>query len=92
MRYSSGAPRRMMTSPTFSLNIVTERTSTIRDLSPGDLYITVTAFRRERLGSNTIHNIRRRTEDPFKSETFYGAQVRSYPSDKVYIVEDRTSV
>lgn len=80
-----------MTPGTMKLKIMTDHPVTIHDLKPGQMYITVTAFRREGLGSGTINNIRRRTEDPFKSETFYGTKVTSYPSDKVYVVEDTTA-
>lgn len=77
---------------TFTVHLIinTEAAKTIWDLAPGDLYITVAAFRREGIGSNALNNIRRRTKDPYKSETFYGSSVRAYPSDKVFVVEDTT--
>jgi hypothetical protein len=70
---------------TFNIEVHNDEVLTVKELEPGRLYITVTSFRR---GGRLVHQIRRRTDDPFRSLTYFGARVSSFPSEKVHPVDE----
>jgi hypothetical protein len=59
---------------------------TIRELNPGDHYITTTLWRQHGRNVNAGH-VRIRTASPFTSLTLLGSKVSSFPSDKCILVE-----
>lgn len=67
------------------LDIDTTIRLTIKELEPGDMYIRV-GHLRGREGINPL-TVRRRTEDPYESETFLGAKVMTFPSERVFKVK-----
>lgn len=68
------------------IDIKTNITTTIRELKPGDHYITLTKWRKHG-ATNLSHDVLVRTEDPFISLTYFGSKVTSFPSEKVHPVE-----
>ena len=71
---------------TYDIKIDNHKVFTIKEVPPGQLYILKGTVER---GSKlkAIHCVRRRTADPFRSLTYFGTKVFSFPSDKVYLVE-----
>lgn len=67
------------------VDICTTVRTTIRELKPDDYYIPIRLLRRYGKGE-LIRTIRRRTDDPFLSETVLGTTIKSYPSDMVHPV------
>lgn len=60
----------------------------IRELNPGDHYITSTQLQKH--GRNvTAEHVRICTTTPFVSLTLLGTKVSSYPSDRCHLVEVR---
>ena len=60
--------------------------TTIRELKPGDYYVPIRLLRR--YGTKRMSwTIRKRMEDPFKSETVLGTSIKTYPSDRVHPVK-----
>jgi hypothetical protein len=67
-------------------DITTNVRTTIRELKPGEYYIPIRLLTRYGM-RGLIRSVRKRTEDPFLSETVLGSTVKSYPSDKVHPVK-----
>jgi len=61
--------------------------TTIRELREGMHFIQVGHLRRARGEGQIAYDIRERTEDPYKSKTLLGTFVRTFPSEKAFIVE-----
>jgi len=66
-----------------TMEIRREEVTTVKELAEGALFITLVSYRR---GGRLIHQIRRRTHDPFNSLTLFGARVSSFPSERVHPV------
>lgn len=70
----------------FNVTIHNDKPLKLKELKSGDLYITRTAVNHPpRL--RTIHTVRRRTDTPYWSETYYGTRVASFPSTTVFLVD-----
>jgi hypothetical protein len=71
------------------LRINNDVTMTLKELEEGQLYITRTSYKKVTRGRTRPEwEIRRRTKDPFRSKTLLGANIRSFPSEKVFTVEE----
>lgn len=67
------------------VEVNTKVMTTIRDLKDGDYYMPIRLLRR--YGTRRMSwSVRRRTEDPFNSETVLGTKIKTYPSDRVHPV------
>ena len=67
------------------VDICTTVRTTIRELKSGDYYIPIRLLRRYGM-QELIRSIRKRTDDPFLSETVLGTTIKTYPSDMVHPV------
>lgn len=65
--------------------VITDVAIRLRDLQPGDLYVTLTSMQRAG-GGVSESDVRQRTEDPFASKTMLGTEVESWPSSDCYLV------
>lgn len=66
------------------LEIDEELPMQVRDLEPGQMYIRLGHFISQREDWHNV--IRRRTEDPYRSETVLGSRVIAFPSERVFPV------
>lgn len=66
------------------LDIKTDEPTTVRELEPGQHFITLGHLRR---GKVTPYNVRVRTDDPYNSLTFLGSRVSTFPSERVFPVK-----
>lgn len=73
------------------INVDDRKTTTIRELAPGQWYVRTALFRRHG-PKEMVKLVRRRMDDPFISETIFGSKVASFPSDKVHPCEVTESV
>jgi len=60
---------------------------TIRELAEGTHFIQVGHFRRASCKEAAVYDVRVRTSDPYRSKTILGTQVRTFPSERAFIVE-----
>lgn len=67
------------------VDIDTTTQTTIRELEPGDYFMPIRLLRR--YGVNRMSwTVRKRTDNPFRSETVLGTTINTYPSDRVHPV------
>lgn len=78
----------ILTSPT-DFEVLTHEKRTVREIKPGDLFISTGSFDKfQKAPSELVYHIRRKTKDPFYALTLLGSRVACYPSSKCHPVRE----
>lgn len=70
-------------------DVIDTEPRTVKSIPEGGLFITMRDWRRHKDTRMVPAWIRRRTNDPFSSQTILGTTVLTLPSDGVYLVVER---